>query len=239
MTDLIIDVKKLCEEVMVRAPLDYSKVEVNFGVDTPVFKTFIKKYYMTLGVEADARGFDLKFSLEDLTSAIEHVLFSRITYVRGERAKEWFRPTDTSIYLPSALHVVFSNIGKAEDKDIGVYLEPKFVPSKSFKLDFEKAKKTMAQLAVFEHWGFTFARGFLRDKKGDFEFMTMQLIETTIMRHNKEAHPVKALLASFFLKGAIESVLTPRVTYGNYQLLERLVENLVSPRSKMSFGVVV
>lgn len=216
------DYEKLAEKNLTHMPIDYQIVEVHVNLASPVLESFILELHSNLEAAASLKGGVVGISLDEFRDYVHSLIATRIQYVRGDRAV--FRPTD-SVVIPSYLSVLLENLGQAIDHDLGVELVPCAIDC---PLKLEEIYSISRKLRVLGAVGFEYSDGYSRDRTGSWDFMSMTLIEDEIQRHNGDAHPVYAILASTIGLRGVETALSPRVKYGNAQHLASVVRSLAS-----------
>jgi len=89
---------------------------------------------------------------------------------------------------------------------------------------FSRKVKALSPLGV------EYAEGYTRSRDGSYDFMTMALLGGEVRNISKHPHPVFALLASTLGVRGIESVLSPRVSYGKASHFDSLIRNLAATK---------
>lgn len=206
----------------------YDVVEVNLHVDSPVLVVYTNELYNELVGLAEMRGGEFSVSEEDFTKYVNTIVKARVDYVRHERPL--FGPTER-VAIPSFLAVVLANLGIAVDVDKGIELRPSLEIDDSSLLSKDELFKISSVLKRFSSLGFEYSDGYARDRMGSWDFMAMSVIEDNVLRHDKESHPVYALMASTLAIRGIETVLSPRIEYGSVNHLASLVRQVATVRS--------
>lgn len=206
----------------------YDVVDVNLNLNSAVLLTYTEELFNELSGLASMRGGDFPVAMEDFKKYVNTLVKARVDYTNNKRPL--FGPTER-IAIPSFLSVVLANVGVAVDVDRGIELRPVVDSSDDSFLSKEELLKISGMLKRFSSLGFEYSDGYLRDRKGSWEFMAMTIIEDKVMRDNKESHPVYALLASTLAIRGVETVLSPRIEYGNINHLTSLIRQVACIRS--------
>lgn len=143
----------------------------------------------------------------------------RVAYVNNEATKEERDAYRSGLPIPSFFSLVISHIGKASDQSMGIEVYPQF----EHNINFDVVNKVANALRVANSRGFTCALEFPRDTRGDFDFMTMQLIDSQIVSETHKPHGSAAVFASITRNQLVKSVLTGRISYGDIDMFASLV----------------
>lgn len=173
-------------------------------------------------IEYAMKNQTMPFTKEKFVQYCTTIVVSRIQYVLNKKPIVY--PTD-HIMVPSFLMNIIMQIGIAQDLKLGLSVRPA-EPEEVSTLAIEEIRKISFYLEALK--GYEGGFGYPRDKAGSWDLMTMQLIDNEIQRHDAEAHPVYALMASVIGPKLIESVLSPLVRYGDCTLFEGLLWQLTS-----------
>lgn len=163
------------------------------------------------------------FSKEEFLLYCKTMVYSRISWVLNQ--KPTVHPTE-HIMVPSFLMNIIMQIGIASDLSLGITVEPANTPKDFSPMPMEKMRRISMRLESLS--GYEGGFGYPRDKTGAWDFMTMTLINNDIRRHDANAHPVYAMMASVVGPKLITSVLSPIVNYGSTSTLEGLLWQLTS-----------
>lgn len=215
--------RKLAKERVVPKYDTHQEVEVNFFSADSLIEQFASVEYQALDYNARKTGGEVPFTIEEFKAYCNSIVASRIQWVRGERYI--YHPNDP-IVSPSFLAVICMNIGIAMELTKGITLRPASIPTdvKVFsKKEMEPISFYLASLGNYDG-----AKGYLKDKSGSWEFMSMQLIDGKIRNENADTHPVYAIMASVVGPLMVNSVLSPLVYYGDITLFEGLLWELTS-----------
>lgn len=229
--NLLESYKKLVSGRVAPAPHNYEEVTVGFEVDdASMLAQYGRTEYTALEAKIGHSGGQLPFSEDEFLKYIRTLVISRILWVRNE--KTIVVPTDP-ISVPAFLSVILMNIGNADEPTLGLRLIPAIQAPEDVKkggdskkeglstLDINEMRRISSYLASID--GYSFSKGYLRDKSGVFDFMSMQFVDGYIMHHNADSHPVYALLASVMKPHIITSALSPLVRYGSEDFLGGLL----------------
>jgi len=219
------DVMTYIEKNVSPMPAEFSEVNVEVDFKSLVLTTYVEELYSNIMMAVEIKGGNFSITEEDFTKYINTLIKLRVDYVRGFKVA--VGPTERLV-VPSYLSCVLSNIGRARHLDYGVELVPKLVDNSPV---FEKQADIMSisnALRLLRGIGFEYAEGYTRSKEGSFDFMTMTLIKGVVRNISKDPHPVYALLSSTLNVRGVESVLSPRISYGTETHLANLVRSLAT-----------
>jgi len=216
------DVMNYVEQNVSARPAQFDEVKVQISTNTEVLATYIDELYSNIRMAVSLKGGDFGIDVDTFTKYIHTIIKTRVDFVVGN--KILFGPTER-VVVPSFLSCVLSNIGRARHIDYGIELIPDYKGGDVFtnKTEFMRVSN---QLKILKGIGFEYAEGYTRSKEGSFDFMTMALIDGTVRNISKEPHPVYALLSSTLGVRGVETVLSPRITYGSETHLASLVRAL-------------
>jgi hypothetical protein len=200
--------------------------------------------YQALHAKVTLSGGEVPFTMEEFKEYIRALVYSRVAWVNS--LKYVVHPNEP-IAVPAFLSVVLMNIGNAEEVSLGLRLVPEIKgmfhivekgegnnkekvwevkPFNIIEKDLKLANKDLMQkisnyLKAIE--GYEYGKGYLKDKSGTFDFMSMQVVDSYITHHEAQAHPVYALLASILQPHLVASALSPLVRYGSVEFLKGLL----------------
>lgn len=221
------DVQNYIEKSVAPMPFTFSEVPVEVDFNSEVLLTYSEELFNNINMAVSLKGGNFMIEEEEFMKYINTIIKMRIDYVRGYRVM--CGPTERFV-VPAFLSLVLSNIGRARHLDYGIELVPKLVGDLKGQV-FDKQADFMTvsnALRLLRGIGLEYAEGYSRDKEGSFDFMTMTLIDGIVRNISKEPHPVYALLSATLNVRGIESVLSPRITYGNVSHLANLVRGLAT-----------
>lgn len=173
---------------------------------------------------------------DDLERYLTGLLVLRVLHVRREGVdqvmyrKEWA--------VPDVWTVLLQQIGRAVDLDYGIEVEPD-VPEDLKAVDYLWLREFSYKL-----WRCQDLRPYLQmvelpiDPRGNYDFMTMVIVEGDIRARSTSVHPVNAFLVSFVQMRLIEDVFSPRISYGSTRRMEPILEGLLrsDPRAILQFA---
>lgn len=220
------DVMNYIEKNVSPMPANFDEVKVEMRCDTMILNTYVEELYSNIQMAVSMKGGTFNITVEEFTKYVNTLVKMRIDYVRGERVL--CGPTER-IVVPAYLSCVLSNIGRARHLDYGIelipYIEVKKDDVYTEKPDFMRISNALRLLRGI---GFEYADGYTRSKEGSFDFMTMSLMDGIVKNISKDPHPVYALLSSTLGVRGIETVLSPRISYGMENHLANLVRGLAT-----------
>lgn len=227
----------IAEKSIRPAPVDFTEAEVSFSVDEGIFAEYIDAEYAAIRANIVTEN-QFPFSKEEFVRYCKTLLNSRIAWVCGVHEFLIIRPED-KIVCPALLAQVLMNIGTASDNSLGIVLNPSFGFSDDEAVRGEQVKELKAQLMTkaevqqLSYYlrnleNYVGALGYLKDKSGSWDFMTMSLVDNSIRNHQSVSHPVYALLAAVVGTKQVASLLNQRVKYGDVATFRALIWQLVS-----------
>lgn len=226
--------KKLVSSRVTPTPREYEEVTVEFNIDA---QSMLAEYsnieYAALEGKIDLQGGEIPFSREEFFNFVKTLVYSRVAWVNNMR---YVVHPNEPIAVPAFLSTVLMNIGNAEENSLGLRLVPVISGTSNddgMWLPFEENFSNLSLLNLYDMrrisnflksiGGYNYGKGYLKDKSGVFDFMSMQLVENYVVRHNSEAHPVYALMASILQPHLVTSALSPLVKYANVEFLSGLL----------------
>lgn len=217
------------EKLVRPIPSEYTVTPVSIHLDAPVLTEYCEALFTSLNFTWCSRGgSEMPISLDELQAYVATLVKTRVDYVNGDRPL--FSPMER-IVVPSFLSCVLQNVGVAVDVDLGVELRPVITEEPTPFLAKENMLVISRQLRGFQNMGFDFAEGYSRDRSGSWDFMAMAVVEGEVLRHDKSAHGVYALLASTLSIRGVETVLSPRVNYGSVSHFRSLIAQVAEVRT--------
>jgi len=221
------DVMNYIEKNVSPMPAEFTEVSVEVDFNSPVLDTYVDELYSNIMMAVEMKGGVFNIQEEEFVKYINTIIKMRVDYVCG--FKVMMGPTERLV-VPSYLSCVLSNIGRARHLDYGVELVPKLVSQLKDQV-FDKKSDLISisnALRLLKGIGFEYAEGYTRSKEGSFDFMTMTLMDGMVRNISKDPHPVYALLSSTLNVRGVESVLSPRISYGSQAHLANLVRGLAT-----------
>lgn len=207
----------------------FMQCEVSFLGEGCLIDEYINIEYTALEIAMEDKA--IGFTKDEFYAYCKGLVVARIDYVADNHPV--IKP-QAHLAVPAFLMNIISQIGLANDATLGISVTPKTVDEKFIvkenakegQITVAKAQEISLRLENIKSYACGF--GYSNDKKGSWDFMTMQLIENEVCRHDATAHPVYALMASVVGTHLISSVLNPLVTYGSTALFKDLLWQLKS-----------
>lgn len=222
------EVSAIAEKSLKPVAVDYTTGEVTFSLSEGMFADYINAEHCAI-MAAVRSNDDFPFDLATFKKYCNTLLVSRIAWVLGKTNLLIVRPEDGTT-CPALLSQVLMNIGLVSDDSIGIQLKPAFSDTdakvKAGCLSETKMQEISYYLRRIENY--VGAQGYLKDKSGSWEFMTMQLVDNQIRAPRNAAHPAYSLLAAVTGNKTLVSALSPRVKYGDMDTFKALVWQLTS-----------
>lgn len=207
---------------------EMQEIEVDFFTEGNLIQDYAEVEFKAIKFEASKFNWEVPFTQKEFIQYCKAIVVSRIAWVLGDSEQLKFRPTD-NVMTPSLIDAICKQIGLCTNTRLGVILKPKmpsFTSTKEWKVDMNK----MNEISFFLHSmdNYVGARGYLRDKQGVWDFMTMQLIDNQIKNPTMDPHPVYSVFAAVIGPKMISSVLSPMVKYGDLDVYRGLLWELTS-----------
>lgn len=159
---------------------------------------------------------------------IQYLIVARIRYVNGEKLP--FPPTDRVWIVPAFINVVLAQIGRIDDPNLGIVLQPVLTQEQAHYEAWTAEKisrearwlRTRLDVANIEY-----ANGLPKSRDGNHEMMTLQVINDKVMGEDGSHPGVHALIAGFLGLKFMENVLAPRVEYATIKSVRRMLARVV------------
>jgi hypothetical protein len=191
---------------------EIDEIRVTTQLDSKMYQEYVEQFVLNLASAQEIEGVDSVFKLEDMHSYLRTLVQVRVKMVNRERVDFSWKDT---IAIPAFFCLLLSKVGKATDYTLGVTIIPTFDHSDFVPMSFSDVRQFSNKLmAASKRFKFEIATQLPRDLKGDWEFMSMQLVEEQIRHHSGDPAPYKAVLASVFAWKGLNTILLPRVIYG-------------------------
>jgi hypothetical protein len=199
-------------------------VEVTFCNEGCILDDFAKVEYKAILIASGRKEDEMPFTEEEFIQYCRTFVASRIAWVNGQTSSIVIYPTDHML-APSLVDSVCKNIGVVYETSLGYTLVPKIAEGIQ-TLSKEKCAEVSFFLSSLNNYigGY----GYVRDKSGSWDFMSMQMIESAIMSFNDQAHPAYSVLAAIVGPRWLVESVSPRVRYGSIDLYKGLLWELTS-----------
>lgn len=206
-------------------PLNSVDIDVLLSVDSPLLKEYVSELNEAIHTKLGYTGGHTDLNEETLLQYAATLVHSRVNYVLGRTVT--VHPMDR-IAVPAYISLLLSNIGDVKEVTTGIYLHPRIKEEGFVPLTKEEMKKISRKLEMLGAIGLEYSEGYLRDKTGSWDFMTMVVMENAVdvQRYNNQASPVYSVLAATLLVRGVESILVPRVSYGRLDDMKRLMSTV-------------
>jgi hypothetical protein len=198
-------------------------VEVEFFEEGNLIESYCNIEYQAVQYAVEKMNGSLNFTTDEFLHYCKTMVYARINWVIN--AKPSVHPTE-HLMVPSFLMNIIMQIGLVQDPSLGLTITPASVPTSFIPMDRGRMMQISMRLESIS--GYEGGFGYPRDKSGAWDFMTMTLINNDIKRHDSQAHPVYAIMASVVGPKLVTSVLSPIVTYGSSSMFEGLLWQLTS-----------
>lgn len=231
--------RKVAEENVQPHPQKQETITVEMCGKGSLVDDFAAVEYSAIEAHIKRTGGIVPFSKDEFLKYCRTFLQSRIGWVNG--LGYIIHPLERVI-CPAFVSTICMNIGNAVEVSLGITLVPKMTetgvtpdPKLSREeqlvlmydvLPLQRVKEiSMFLRTIPEYHG---SLGYVKDKSGVFDFMSMQLINGVILHHDANPHPVYALMASVVGPHMVASVLSPLVRYGDSAFLSNLLWEVTS-----------
>lgn len=210
-------------EYAVIKPVNYVTTKVDFGSGiVPGFaRTFVRAINKKMSHVANVPDIDEN----EMEKYLNFLLISRIQSITGKTSRNL-----RNLRIPALYALTLNQIGKVEDRVLGVSLVPYISDSDVRNLPthtIEDAIEFSQILSIVEDYGFELVKGLPRDDEGSIDFMFFHVSENLVLRHEGKTHSGFAILTSFFKQKQLESVLSQRVTYGTIDEYDSMLQDLI------------
>lgn len=183
-----------------------SFAKINFG--TKPTTTQLEKIVVTIDPDLMLNGYasaytnelqrrnPTRFAAVNITEDELNYYFKGILAIRVESVndvcKVWREAKQ--LLIPSWIEFVISQVGEFVDTDRGLF----FTPSFTFEYDMESLLNISDKLRAFINDGVTMSKdAFPRGKGGDYETMSMAIINDYVQSQSKDSHPIASYVAAF------------------------------------------
>lgn len=182
----------------------------------------LSDYADMLHEQAEVQLGDFSVTRDDLENYLKTLLWLRIMTVRG--ARNTTSDYNGSVVVPAFWSVYLSQVGEVVDDGLGLRLLP---DTDIQPLDPDTFHKLGIRLRKLERTSLQYATELSRDKRGDFRFMTIQLLDEKVTSHVGDLDPWVAFLGTFVTMEQVQQVFNPLVSYGGWRSYRMGVHDLV------------
>jgi hypothetical protein len=217
------------ESMITQQPVSYDEVEVSFSTSSAVLQSYLDAQFSQYEATVSMSGGKLPFSKEVFIRYCATIVASRVNWAAGRKASVHPR---SRTRVPAFLSTCLSSIGVVEIPEKGLRLVPVF-KDEIEELTESEINRLSNQLSLLESRGFTFSEGFVADKVGSVQVMTMQVIENSVLSTSAEAHPIASVIAGTFAVQGLALILGEqafRVQYAELSQLAQAVSRFTEPR---------
>lgn len=183
-------------------------------------------------VETTDKELDLSEVETRCRNYIYYLIVARIRYVNGEKLP--LPATDRAWIVPAFINVVLAQIGRIDDPNLGLVLRPVLTEEQLKDQDW-----TVEKLTTEARWlrtrldvaNIEYANGLPKSREGNYQMMTLQVINDRVMGEDGSHPGVHALIAGFLGLKFLENVLAPRVEYATINSVKRMLARVVDYES--------
>ena len=191
-----------------------------------IMNSIVKGMYRSITNKLSLRGSaTIRYTEEELLTYCENLVVNRVNWVN--RVKGTVNPRNQAIYVPSCIALVIDNIGTVRENKLGIKCVPTlpedYTPTLLSQEDMEDMGSWLQSL---ESIGMEGEGGFKASTEGNWDFMTFSMLEGEMLRFNADSHPSWSVLASIVTLHGIESLLSPRVSYGDIDMYKSFAYEL-------------
>lgn len=241
------NIEKVIEGNISPQPAVWQDIDAEFNLNAMGLREFAEIDYAAMEAKCIEKNIVIPFTFDEYYAYLRTFAYSRIMWT-SYGSGYVVHPMDR-IIVPSFINVLLSNIGICTNNIYGLTIKPK-VSKDSLVDGYEwKDKRTiedsilmfgllskddMLKMSNYLNVipGLSKAYGYLKDKTGIFDFMTMMCEvvgnEVTIYSYTPDIHPVYAFLASVLESNFRCSVLAKAIEYGHLTHLKSLYWKVVS-----------
>jgi hypothetical protein len=211
---------------LVQRPVDVRDVDVEVSLGEP-FDFWVDEHYSNMDSEIRSRGGQIGFELDEYRTYVRTLIASRVAYVRRERYI--IHPT-TRVAVPTLVSAVLSSLGVVHDDEHGLTFIPKLSLPGELMTD-DDMRRISNKLEVLSHFGFVFAMGYERDRRGMYDLMVMQYLldgdqGPGVYSHTRSPHPGFSMVAYFLQLKQLQDLLGARISYGNRETMRSHLRGL-------------
>lgn len=165
-------------------------IEVTVDLDLMVDdygKAFSNELYRRNPVRAESIG----LTAGDLSTYFKSLIALRIDQINGEK-KDWRKAK--ALYVPAWIEFVMTSVGEIYDTDRGF----RILPVCSYEYDLDSMLDISSKLRAFKADGVTLLQDVMpRTAEGDYDTMTMILVNNFVYSMKSDAHPIHSYVAAY------------------------------------------
>lgn len=196
-------------------------IEVSINTEL-ILADFAKAYLAELYRRNPLRAESAKITEEELQAYFDGLIKIRVLSLGINGCKDW--RAAKALFIPSWIEFSLSRIGEVIDNTRGL----KFVPVlDDLSYDFAKMLETSAKLQSFTADGVVLHKdAFPRGSEGDYETMSMAIIDGYVRSIDSKSHPVASYIAAFLgftLKKETDFKLLYRIKYDDVDFIRTML----------------
>jgi len=197
-------------------PVDVQEVPVLINL-SQAFDDFVAEYFQFAETTLAAHGGSWNLDLDTFRKYVRTLIHSRVKWVRRERYT--VHPTD-NVVVPTLISHALAAMGRVDLDEVGIVFVPDYNPVKEEVLTADQALQVSAALKPLSFMGFSFARGYERDRRGAFDLMALQYLENHekgpgVYGHDRKAAQAFAPVSYLLGLRQLQTLLGTRVVYGD------------------------
>lgn len=208
-------------------------VDVTITPSEGILDDFAETEYAAINLATEKSNATFPFDVDTFKKFCVTYVVSRIAWINNQPEHMIVRPDD-QVIVPALLDTVLKNIGIVYETTQGLVLKPTIDYDSCETLSKDKMLEISFYLRAID--SYVGATGYIKDKSGSWEFMSMQLVVKTINDKegsyiyslDKDNHPVGAILAAIVAPKVLVATLSPRANYGNLTFFKSLLWELTS-----------
>lgn len=197
--------------------IEWQEIKVEFS-DSLLLSDYADMLHEQAVVQLD----NFSVTRDEIESYLKTLLWLRIMTVRG--ARNATNDYHGSVVVPAFWSVYLAQVGEVVDDGLGVRLLP---DTNIEPLDPDTFHKLTIRLRKLDRTTLQYATELSRDKRGDFRFMTIQLLDEKVTSHLSDLDPWVAFLGTFVTMEQVQQVFNPLVSYGGWRSYRMGVHDLV------------
>lgn len=214
--------KGYAERMLVGTSIEQEAV-ISLDGKSIVFAGYAELTYAEMRSETSYYGTELPLALDEWVNYLKTFLSSRISHCNYDSRNIVVYPSDY-LRIPAFFELALEQIGRVTDELTGKTLVPKFEAEDDWKpLTIEQCKDISRRLAPLETRGFSFSKGYIKDRKGSWEFMSMEVLNGVVRALSRDYHGLYAMFAGLLHNRGISAVMTPQINYGTMDAVRRMV----------------
>lgn len=185
-----------------------------------ILSDFAKAYLSELQRRNSIRAKSVAITEAELKEYFISIIAIRVQSVRGN-CPVWREAK--ALFIPTWIEFVITEIGEVVDVDRGLLFTPVF----EHQYDIKKLLATSDKLRAFRSDGVSMSKdAFPRKPEGDYETMSMVIINDYVQSISKDSHPIASYVAAFLgfkLKEEASFKMLYRIRYDDVDFIRTML----------------